>query len=79
MPRIAVGGILTECNLLGGVPIPLELYEETELLRGDEMLQQTTSVVGGMLATLRAEGAEAVPLLFASACAAGPIQQESEQ
>ena len=77
--RIAVGGILTECNQLGGTPIDLKLYEETELLRGEEMLQQTTSVVGGMLAALREEQATAVPLLFASACAAGPIEHDCYQ
>ena len=49
MLRIAVGGILTECNHLGGLPIDMETYESTELVRGEEMLSATTSVVGGML------------------------------
>ena len=74
--RIAVGGILTECNHLGGLPIDMEVYESTELARGEEMLAATTSVVGGMLGVLGEEQAEAVPLLFASACAGGPITTE---
>jgi microcystin degradation protein MlrC len=71
--RIAVGGILTECNHLGGIPIDMEAYESTELVRGADMLLATTSVVGGMLQVLCEAGAEPLPLLFASACAGGPI------
>ena len=74
--RIAVGGILTECNHLGGLPIDMEVYESTELARGEQMLAATTSVVGGMLGVLSEEQAEVVPLLFASACAGGPITTE---
>ncbi len=79
MTRIAIGGILTECNHLGGVPIDLATYESTELDRGEEMLSATTSVVGGMLDGLRKAAAEPVPLLFASACAGGPITAECYQ
>lgn len=75
-PRIAIGGILTECNHLGGLPIDLSTYQASELFYGDEVLQLTTSVVGGMLAALRAAGAEAVPLLYASACSQGPITSQ---
>jgi microcystin degradation protein MlrC len=72
-PRIALGGILTECNHLGGLPTDLKAYEESELLRGDEILASTTSVVGGMLEALRQRQAEPVPLIYASALAAGPL------
>ncbi|MBM81868.1 MAG: hypothetical protein CMJ78_14935 [Planctomycetaceae bacterium] len=75
-PRIALGGILTECNHLGGLPIDISLYESTELFRDDEVLQQTMSVVGGMLEALRQQDVEPIPLIFASACAAGPITRE---
>lgn len=71
--RVAVGGILTECNHLGGLPITLRTYEEYELLRGDEILQCDTSVVGGMLCGLREDTVDPAPLLYASACAGGPI------
>ena len=51
--RIALGGILTECNHFGGLPTDLSSYEQSELLRGDEILASSTSVVGGMLEALR--------------------------
>ena len=51
--RIAIGSILTECNLLGGVPIDMDWFERYELYRGEAMLQVDTGVVGGMLQVLR--------------------------
>ena len=53
--RIALGGILTECNHFGGVPITLDWFERYELLRGEEILQSEAGVVGGMLQVLRPE------------------------
>ncbi|MEO1983939.1 MAG: M81 family metallopeptidase, partial [Fuerstiella sp.] len=76
LPRVAVGGILTECNHFGGLPIDMSSYEASELFRGDELLQQTTSVVGGMLSGLRERNAAPVPLIFASVCSAGPMTRE---
>jgi microcystin degradation protein MlrC len=75
-PRIAVGGILTECNHLGGLPIDLSIYEACELFRDEEVLQQRMSVVGGMLNALCEGAAEPVPLIYASACAGGPITSD---
>ena len=72
-PRIAIGGILTECNHLGGIPIDLAVYEQYDLLRGAELLSCETSVVGGMLAQLREGGADPAPILYATACAGGAI------
>ncbi len=72
-PRIAVGGILTECNHLGGLPIDLSVYEASELFRNDEVLQLDASIVGGMLAALRERGVQPLPLIYAAACAGGPI------
>ncbi|MCH2127306.1 MAG: M81 family metallopeptidase [Pirellulaceae bacterium] len=77
--RIAVGGILTECNHLGGIPIDMQTYKASELFRGEELFQLSTSVVGGMLATLNQEGAIPIPLLYASACAGGPITSNCYQ
>ena len=71
--RIAIGSILTESNLLGGVPIDMDWFERYELYRGEAILQIDTGAVGGMLAVLRQHQAEPVPLLYASALAAGPI------
>jgi len=74
--RIAVGGILTECNHLGGLPIDMSVYEASELYRDEELLQLSTSVVGGMLAALREADTDPVPLIYAAACAGGPITRE---
>ncbi len=74
-PSIAIGGILTECNHFGGIPIDLALYEATELVRGSDMLAMANSVVGGMNQVMREKQVDIRPLLFASACAAGPITE----
>lgn len=71
--KIAVGGILTECNHLGGLPIDMDVYKASGLYRGEELLQLSTSVVGGMLDGLGTGSAEPIPLIYASACAAGPM------
>ena len=75
-PRIAIGGILTECNHLGGSSIDLSIYEAGELFRDEQVLLQTTSVVAGMLGGLLERGAEPLPLIFASACPAGPMTRD---
>lgn len=79
-PKIALGGILTECNHFGGLPIDVSTYEASELWRGDQLLQAETSVVGGMLKGLRfGDGVDIAPLLYASACAGGPIAADCYQ
>lgn len=78
-PRIAIGGILTECNHLGGLPIEMSTYVASELLRDEEVLQPTTSVLGGMLCGLREGHAKPVPLIYASACSAGPMTRACYQ
>lgn len=74
--RIAIGSILTESNLLGGVPIDMDWFERYELYRGEAILQIDTGAVGGMLAVLRQHRAEPVPLLYASTCPGGPLTSE---
>jgi len=71
--RIALGGILTECNQFGGEPIDLSWFERYELKRGREVLEAEEGVVGGMLGVLGAQGVECIPLLFASTCPGGPL------
>ena len=70
---IAVGGFLTECNHLGGMPIELEWFKRGELKLGVEVLQIRNGVVGGMLDVLRDKQARPVPLIFASACPGGLV------
>lgn len=72
-PRIALGGILTECNHLGGSPIDLDDFRRCELFRGDPIARIDTSVVGGMLQALREHHTNVVPLLYASSCPGGPL------
>ncbi|MBI2806968.1 MAG: M81 family metallopeptidase [Planctomycetes bacterium] len=76
MSTIALGSIFTECNHLGGAPTDLACFERYELRRGDEVLEQSTGTVGGMLAVLRARKVNVAPLLVASACPGGPLTAE---
>jgi len=72
-PRIALGGILIECNQLGGRPTVLDDFARTELRRGQDVLASTVGVLGGMLQDLRARGAQVVPLLYASSIPGGAL------
>ena len=77
--RIAIGGILTECNQLGGLPIDLHWFERYELRFGAEMLEIHNGVLGGMLDILQRQAADPVPLLFASTCPGGQLTAECYQ
>ncbi|MDP6776110.1 MAG: M81 family metallopeptidase [Candidatus Latescibacteria bacterium] len=74
--RVAIGGILTECNQLGGPLIDKGWFERYELCRGDAILGTDSGVVGGMLGVLAERGAEPVPLLYASTCPGGLIEAD---
>ena len=75
-PRVAVGGILTECNDFGGQPIDLAAFERFELCYGDEVLDVAGGVMGGMIEVLAEREARPVPLLFASTSPGGPLTTE---
>ena len=75
-PRVAVGGILTECNDFGGQPIDVAAFERFELRYGDDVLGVTGGVMGGMLEVLAEREARPVPLLFASTSPGGPLTDE---
>ena len=72
-PRIAIGGVLTECNHFGGLPIDIHIYQQNDLLIGEELLDCQSSVLGGMLDRLRVLEADPAPILYATALAGGPI------
>ncbi len=74
--RIGIGGILTECNHFGGIPTDLSRFEQSELRRGDAILEAPGGAVAGMLHVIADRGATPVPLLFASACPGGPVTAE---
>ena len=75
-PRVAVGGILTECNDFGGQPIDVAAFERFELRYGDDVLGVAGGVMGGMLEVLDEREATPVPLLFASTSPGGPLTDE---
>ena len=75
-PRVAVGGILTECNDFGGTPIDVAAFERFELRYGDDVLGVAGGVMGGMLEVLAERGAVPVPLLFASTSPGGPLTDD---
>ncbi|MDC0935356.1 M81 family metallopeptidase [Pirellulales bacterium] len=75
-PRIAVGGILTECNHFGGPDIDIAAFERYELRYGEQLLETDAGTVGGMLSVCRERGAEVVPLLFASTCPGGLVTSD---
>ena len=75
-PRVAVGGILTECNDFGGQPIDVAAFERFELCYGDDVLGVAGGVMGGMLEVLVDREVRPVPLLFASTSPGGPLTTE---
>ncbi len=74
--RIAVGTIFTESNHLVGTFTDMACFERTELRRGQQVLESTDGVVGGILAGLRERGADIVPLLVATAVPGGILSRE---
>lgn len=74
--RIAIGSIFTECNELGGVPIDRSWFERYDLLFGAKMLEVDSGVLGGILAVLKEQSTETLPLLFAQTCPGGPLTAE---
>lgn len=75
-PRVAIGGILTECNDFGGQPIDLAAFARFELRYGEDVLEVAGGVMGGMLEVLAEREATPVPLLFASTSPGGPLTDE---
>lgn len=72
--RIAIAGILTECNDFTSAYIEIADFERAELLRGDEILNRTDGIVGGTLQELAKDSQfQPVPLLFASANPGGAL------
>lgn len=75
--RIAIAGILTECNDFTSALITEDDFERVELLRGQQMLERTDGVVGGALSEL-AKHPEfvPVPLLFTSTIPGGALTDQ---
>lgn len=77
MKRIAIAGILTECNDFTSALITEADFERVELLRGEQMFQRNDGVVGGTLHELaKHPDFEPVPLLFTSTIPGGALTDE---
>ena len=77
MKRIAIAGILTECNDFTSALITEDDFERVELLRGEQMLERSDGVVGGALSGLaKYPDFVPVPLLFTSTSPGGSLTDQ---
>lgn len=77
MKRIAIAGILTECNDFTSALITEDDFERVELLRGQQMLERSDGVVGGALSELaKYPDFLPVPLLFTSTIPGGALTDQ---
>jgi microcystin degradation protein MlrC len=75
--RIAIAGILTECNDFTSALITEDDFERVELLRGEQMLERSDGVVGGALSGLaKHPDFVPVPLLFTSTSPGGALTDQ---
>jgi microcystin degradation protein MlrC len=75
--RIAIAGILTECNDFTSALITEDDFERVELLRGEHMLERSDGVVGGALRELSQHpDFVPVPLLFTSTIPGGALTDQ---
>src|SRR5262245_29687476 len=74
-PRIAVGQISQESNSFVAVPTEVDLFRNSYLYEGDDLLTLATSdtEVAGMIAVCQGEGAEIVPLIATRSVSGGPL------
>lgn len=80
MKRIAIAGILTECNDFTSALITKADFERVELLRGDQMLERSDGVVGGTLKELSKHiDILPIPLLFTSTIPGGALTDSCYQ
>ena len=80
MKRIFAAAFQHESNTFSPYPATLDSYRAYELARGQEIPEHYTGAkneVGGYIDVLRAAGAELVPSVFAKACPAGPLTEET--
>src|SRR4051812_34767972 len=79
--RIGIIGIMHESNTFIEAPTTLDSFRRDSLLVGsDEIRERFTGAhheVTGFLETLKAEGAEAVPIFFARSLPSGTISAEA--
>jgi len=71
--RIAVGGIMVECNDFGGLATDLASFGRSVLEEDGEVLEIGSGVIAGMRNALDEQGSECLPLIFAHANSGGPM------
>lgn len=80
--RIALLGIYHESNTFIETPTTLKDFENSHLLRGDEIIKEYRNAfheIGGMLEVLEGNNIEAVPILFAEATPGGMVSAATFQ
>jgi microcystin degradation protein MlrC len=78
--KILVGGIYHESHSFSPLPTDLDVFRQTLLLEGDEVLEKlsgTTSEMGGFIEGGKQFGFELVPTIWAWGVSAGPVQQST--
>jgi len=78
--RVAVASLMQETNTFSPIPTTLDLFRSYYVLRGAELhtgYEGARVEVPAVMAVLREEGIEPVPLIAAYAAAAGPVTRET--
>ena len=74
--KIALGGILTECNEFSINLMTKDNFERYEYFEGNEILKLNNGVVGGMLNIINNTSFDISPTVFASCSPGGIIEDE---
>ncbi len=80
MKRVGIASLMHESNTFYPVPTTREMFRETCLVSGREVIShwgEAHHEIGGMLEVLPAQGLETVPLLTGTAMPSGPVQEEA--
>ncbi|MGL5839517.1 MAG: M81 family metallopeptidase [Sphingorhabdus sp.] len=83
MARIAVFGFLHESNSFSALRTPFEAFDTDgiygRILKDAELfqLEQYNVCAGGFTTTMRAQGHEIIPLLYAEAEPSGPVEEDA--
>ncbi|MEN3284475.1 MAG: hypothetical protein V7607_5615 [Solirubrobacteraceae bacterium] len=78
--RVAIAGLHAETNTFSPVLADLDRFEETGIVRGDELVAafaDARHMISGFLAACREDGAEVVPITYANPWACGTITHEA--
>ncbi len=74
--KIAIGGILTECNQYSSIRIDLDAFKRFDFLQDAQLLESKTGVLGGVFSSLKNSNYCLEPLLFASTSPGGSLTTE---